>query len=114
MPALLSPDPQVSVTRLGQRLGRELALLAFDFLQAQHVGRLLESEALQVFDPEADGVDVPRSDPEAHSKPLADRAAGGNRRERRLTAPGAQARRSFSDRRAGRSRRRAARIGGSL
>ncbi len=66
VPALLPGDPQVRQAHLGKGLGRELAGLAFYLLHAQHVGRLFAHEAGGLFGAQADGVDVPGADTQAH------------------------------------------------
>ena len=47
-------------------LNRELASLALDLLQAQNVGRGLLDEAGGLLGAQADGVDVPGADTQAH------------------------------------------------
>ena len=63
-------DQPVLVTQRLERLVREVLVRALGFLQAQHVGLAHPQVAFDVTDPEADRIDVPGGDGEAHSPPL--------------------------------------------
>jgi hypothetical protein len=66
VPALLAGDLQVRQAGGDEGLAWKLGLLALDLLQAQHVGPLLVDEAGDLLGAQADGVDVPGGDTEAH------------------------------------------------
>ena len=57
---------QVRQAHLDEGLARELALLALDLLQAQHVRRLLGDEAGDLLGAQADGIDVPGGESQTH------------------------------------------------
>ncbi len=66
VPALLPGDPDVGQAHVHKGLSGKFGLAAFDFLQAQHVRRLLRDEAGRLFCAQADGIDVPGADSKAH------------------------------------------------
>jgi len=67
VPALLAGDLDVFQAHGLEGLARELAVLAFDFLHAQDVGRLFVDEPGGLFGAEADGIDIPGGDTKAHA-----------------------------------------------
>ena len=66
VPALLAADPQVWKTSIGEGPDRKLGLSALDLLQAENVGGMPLDEASHMVGAQADRVDVPGSDPQAH------------------------------------------------
>ncbi len=81
--ALLAVDGDVHephATHVGQR---KLAVHALGFLEAEHVGTVLRDEAGDRLDPQADGIDVPGGDRQAHAGPRggATIEAAGRRRK---------------------------------
>ncbi|RIV75738.1 hypothetical protein D2V04_15790 [Pelagerythrobacter aerophilus] len=61
---LLPMNRLMDIAHLRQGLGRELALLALDLLQTEHVGRLFAQDAFDLGKTQADGIDVPGGDRE--------------------------------------------------
>jgi hypothetical protein len=62
----LAGDLQVRQTGLNEGRDGELALAALDLLQADHVGRRFAGEAGHLRGAQADGIDVPGGESEAH------------------------------------------------
>jgi len=49
-------------------LSGKLAVLTFDFLQTEDIGRLLGDKASDLVEPQADRIDVPSGETKAHGK----------------------------------------------
>src|SRR5690606_22921497 len=82
--ALLPAHGDMRKAERAQFARREIAVDAFDLLQAEHVGLLRAHEARHEIEPEPDRIDVPGGEAEAHG-------GGQNRRgRRRAQAPGAR------------------------
>ena len=60
--ALLPVDDAMGIAELLEGLVREQRFDRLDLLQAEHVGRLLDKEALDLSDAQADRIDVPGGD----------------------------------------------------
>jgi hypothetical protein len=63
-------DSDVVIAQPFEHLAREQRCRTFDFLQAQHVGLFLSQKAFDLFDAQADRIDVPggNGDHQARSK----------------------------------------------
>jgi hypothetical protein len=59
------------VTRLPKRLIGKLFVLAFDFLQAEHIWLLFIQKPNDLVNAKANGIDIPRSDFNIHRRGLA-------------------------------------------
>src|SRR5699024_3970521 len=81
----------VPVSEALQRLEREPVLRALGLLEAQHVRRDLMEEAAHLLDAQADGIDVPGGDGEAHARFLTGRRHCGARRAPRSSPTGCAA-----------------------